>query len=165
MRFWKHFNIYHASQLFDRLSRVSTWCTQWFGLLVKLPLSTSFEFMEEFLQSVFYAWQSAAAWLHEAASAISEEERKMGAAAATWLGGSNKMRLQDDEGGGWAALEMEENGLQRYGSVWPRLESIGRQPEAIQEGVVRELLGQRNMEFILRDDAEALLHLSQSVDD
>ncbi|RWV84811.1 hypothetical protein GW17_00053447 [Ensete ventricosum] len=31
------------------------------------------------------------------------EERKMHVATATWLGGSNKMRLQDGEGGDWAA--------------------------------------------------------------
>ncbi|RWW65998.1 hypothetical protein BHE74_00026655 [Ensete ventricosum] len=33
------------------------------------------------------------------------EERKMG--ASTWLGGSNRMQLQDDGGGSWAALEMK----------------------------------------------------------
>ncbi|RWW59065.1 hypothetical protein BHE74_00034024 [Ensete ventricosum] len=38
------------------------------------------------------------------------EERKMGAVATTWLGGSNKMWLQDDEGGSWVALEMKGGG-------------------------------------------------------
>ncbi|RWW63334.1 hypothetical protein BHE74_00029497, partial [Ensete ventricosum] len=40
----------------------------------------------------------------------SGKERKMGTTVATWLGGSNKMRLQDDEGGSWTALEMKGGG-------------------------------------------------------
>ncbi|RZS08621.1 hypothetical protein BHM03_00039622 [Ensete ventricosum] len=38
IRFRELFNICLALHLFDRLSRVSTWCKQWFDLLVQLPL-------------------------------------------------------------------------------------------------------------------------------
>ncbi|RZS13425.1 hypothetical protein BHM03_00045008 [Ensete ventricosum] len=34
----------------------------------------------------------------------------MGVTAVTWLGGSNKIQLQDDGGGSWAMLEMKGGG-------------------------------------------------------
>ncbi|RRT75143.1 hypothetical protein B296_00023067 [Ensete ventricosum] len=38
---------------------------------------------------------------------IGREEKNMGAIASTWLGDNNRMELQDDGGGGWAAMEMK----------------------------------------------------------
>ncbi|RWW53476.1 hypothetical protein BHE74_00040030 [Ensete ventricosum] len=43
------------------------------------------------------------------------EEMKMGANASTWLGGSNRIRLQDDGGGSWAALEMKGGWAATFG--------------------------------------------------
>ncbi|RWW25288.1 hypothetical protein GW17_00010379 [Ensete ventricosum] len=40
-------------------------------------------------------------------SASGREEKNMSAIASTWLGDNNRMELQDDGGGDWAALEMK----------------------------------------------------------
>ncbi|RZR92780.1 hypothetical protein BHM03_00021123 [Ensete ventricosum] len=49
------------------------------------------------------------------ASTNNGEEMKMGVNASTWLGGSNRIRLQDDGGGSWAALEMKGGWAATFG--------------------------------------------------
>ncbi|RRT65274.1 hypothetical protein B296_00011022 [Ensete ventricosum] len=49
------------------------------------------------------------------ASTSNGEEMKMGANTSTWLGGSNRIRLQDDGGGSWAALEMKGGWAATFG--------------------------------------------------
>ncbi|RZS11745.1 hypothetical protein BHM03_00043109, partial [Ensete ventricosum] len=91
IRFRENFNVCHASRLFDRLSRVSTWCKQWFGLLVQLP----FCILDQ--SRVWFDKRSNLLWKAVAASKVVAAAKGDGAARSSY--GSKRVRQQQDGSG------------------------------------------------------------------